>query len=597
MKKNKLLIIEEINVFSFIISLILIIFYQKVFIFKTHQFLDDQINNNNFFYAILKRIYKYKIYIIDKKVLENFTFSGNLIGLKITNKIKICSHLDKILNNLTNHNLRIAVFKKFALTHIQQKCRLLLIMRYLNRKKYQVFFLESRKDYFNIYHKFKLKINFIFFSIYLKIIFDVKQYLKGTFIVLIWLLKCIFVKKFHLDKEIKKFKIGYFLQQTTKLDQKIFIEELLKIEKSVLFIQQPLKKTGIKFYNFIFNRDVCHEFKQTVNLNFFFKKILKLIFFLFIKFYKLSSYNYLFLCNFLVKYLDCEIFCQNYRINHIISRDDYDYFHGVKTIVQNYYGLSNIGIQHSAFLKPSGNSYTCFDAYNYYLKCNKFSEKYYKEYSYSDHNVIVGNFSNLKVSKPHFDVNLHNNFKKKFYGNTNILLCPPNLSGNNFVDYEYMFLKMKFILPLLKKYNNINFFVNLRKNDLEKNFYKIFTELKIFKERIIFNYKHNTEILIVNCDIVIASDTSTVALETLYLKNKILAILNYRFFNKKIIPWYDINKNFILNSSDDVFNFISLAIDNPKFVKKNQMSVCIEDLNLKKKIDLEKIFSTINGFN
>jgi hypothetical protein len=127
-------------------------------------------------------------------------------------------------------------------------------------------------------------------------------------------------------------------------------------------------------------------------------------------------------------------------------------------------------------------------------------------------------------------------------------------------------------------------------------FYKIFSELKIFEERIIFDYKQNTENLIVNCDIVIASDTSTLALEVLYLQNKILAVLNYRFFNKKIIPWHNINKNFILNSSNEVFNFIDSAISNPSLTIKNQMKICIDDLN-QKKIDLEKVLNVINGLN
>jgi hypothetical protein len=596
MKNNNILIIEEINFFTFVASLISSIFYKKIFIFKTYQLLDNQIDNNNFFYIILKKIYKNKIYTINKKVLENFTFWANLIGLKITNKINFCNNLEKILNNFTNHHLRTAVFKKYILTHVQQKCRLLLIMRYLNRKKYKIFFLESRRDYFNIYPKFKIKFKYIFLLRNLKIIFDIKQYLKGTFVVIVWLIRCIFIKKFHFNKEIKKFKIGYFLQQTTKIDQKIFIEELLKTKKTILFIKQPLKRSGIRFYDFILNRDVCDEFKQTINLQFFFRKILKLSFFVFLKFYKLSSYDYLFVCNFFVRYLNYEIFCQNYRINYIISRDDYDYFHGVKTIIQNNYGLSNIGIQHSSFISPNGNSYTCFDSYNYYLRHNELVNKFYKEYSHSDQNIIVGCLSSLKILKSSLDINSYYYFKKKYDGNINILICPPNLSGNNFIDYEHMFSKMKFIFLLLKKYNNINFFINLRKNDSKEMFYKIFSELKIFEERIIFDYKQNTENLIVNCDIVIASDTSTLALEVLYLQNKILAVLNYRFFNKKIIPWHNINKNFILNSSNEVFNFIDSAISNPSLTIKNQMKICIDDLN-QKKVDLEKVLNVINGLN
>ena len=124
-------------------------------------------------------------------------------------------------------------------------------------------------------------------------------------------------------------------------------------------------------------------------------------------------------------FIDQEIFCQHYRIENFVSRDDYWESHGLRTIVQNKYKLKHIGIQHSAFLKPYGNSYICFDYFDVYIRYNKFNYNLYKNFSYSKFNKIVGNFTVENILK-YKDTKIKNNIFSQNYANkVNILVTPP----------------------------------------------------------------------------------------------------------------------------------------------------------------------------
>ena len=221
--------------------------------------------------------------------------------------------------------------------------------------------------------------------------------------------------------------------------------------------------------------------------------------------------------------------------------------HGLRTIVQNKYKLKHIGIQHSAFLKPYGNSYICFDYFDVYIRYNKFNYNLYKNFSYSKFNKIVGNFTVENILK-YKDTKIKNNIFSQNYANkVNILVTPPLFFGNEFVNYNDLFKKLEFINEILLNYKNVNFFISIRKN-LNKNikiFFEKNKELKNYKDRIFFNEKFNTQELIIFSDVIIVSDTSTLAIETLsFNSNKILcvAILGLQ---KKAIPWFEIDKKII----------------------------------------------------
>ena len=166
------------------------------------------------------------------------------------------------------------------------------------------------------------------------------------------------------------------------------------------------------------------------------------------------------------------------------------------------------------------------------------------------------------------------------------------------MNYNDLFKKLEFINEILLNYKNVNFFISIRKN-LNKNikiFFEKNKELKNYKDRIFFNEKFNTQELIIFSDIIIVSDTSTLAIETLsFNSNKILCVANFRFAKKKAIPWFEIDKKIIKQSSSEIYDFISSAIDNPNYIISEQKKILLEDLNLNERDISKKIVNECLG--
>ena len=124
--------------------------------------------------------------------------------------------------------------------------------------------------------------------------------------------------------------------------------------------------------------------------------------------------------------------------------------------------MKHSGIQHSAFIKPFGNSYICLDYFDTYFRYNKFNFDSYKNYSFSKINSIVGNFTSENISK--IQGSKKKIFDEKFANKKNILITPPRLFGNNFVNYSELFEKLKFLDKILSNYKGVNIFISIRKN-------------------------------------------------------------------------------------------------------------------------------------
>ena len=154
--------------------------------------------------------------------------------------------------------------------------------------------------------------------------------------------------------------------------------------------------------------------------------------------------------------------------------------------MQNKYKLNHIGIQHSAFIKPYANSYICYDFYDTYLRYNKFNYSFYEKYSYSRKNLILGNFTYENLDNiEKFQKKNKNLFKEKYGNSINILIAPPPFFGNQFIDYEEYFLKLKFIHLLLEKFKNVNFFFSLRKDEKKNKeiLFSNYNQLVKFKKK------------------------------------------------------------------------------------------------------------------
>lgn len=584
---HQILIIEKINIFTFLVSIFISRKYKKIMIFESKQILNNFIIHNKFLKKQLKKILKKKILLVNDGTSENLTFFSNKIGLDYVIKSSITKN-SFLVSKINDKNID-KVHKKHILNFIQSKCRLYLLTRYLC-KKYNCTLLESYKDYFHLKNKFKLSNHIITYFAFFE---DFKFILKNFAKIIKCLFTYIFVNRFHLNDKEKHFDLGYQLSNRGDLEE-LFINKLLEKKKSKFVIVNTDWKITKKYNVKLSNLEIIKFKYNTINI-FFFWKIIKYFLNLIIKLFKYNQIENYISVKILIDYFNQEIFCQHYRIKNFISRDDYWESHGVRTIVQNKYNLKHSGIQHSAFIKSFGNSYICFDYFDTYFRYNKFNFDSYKNYSFSKINSIVGNFTSENILK-HKGSKKKKIFDEKYSNKKNILIIPPPLFGNSFVNYTELFQKLKFLDKILSNYKNINIFISIRKN-LKKDInilFKNYPELNQYKHRIFFNEEFNTQELINYSDIIITGDTSTISLEILnYDPNKILCVANFRFSKKKAIPWFDINERIIKQTSSEIYNFIEIAIEKPQLLINEQKKILINDLNLGLNNITEKIINQL----
>ena len=370
----------------------------------------------------------------------------------------------------------IIALRKYLIPHVQSKFRLYLVYRYFKKNfDKEILILPIYEDILKIYKRSKLKkINFIKNQkIFLKFT-SLKKILKSIFLQLFWLIKCL-INGFHLKNKIKDYDFGYHVSYGLKENQRDFeiLSNLKKKKLKLLIIFSIWKKFNVKKNSNIFFNS-CDEFKNSSNLFFFLKDVLPT--FLKINF-NILNYNYLdFESTFqiLKSYYTYEIFCQKYRVKNFISKDDYSINHIVRTIVLNKHGLKNIGIQHSAFIKPMAINYICFNYFDKYFTYNEINKLIYDKFSFSKEVIPVGT-----INVDNFLQNKEKNkeaFNRLYSKSKNIIVFFPSLN-NLFINYDILNEKYKFLLYLLENKENYNIFIQLRKKEIKnlKNFYNKFS--------------------------------------------------------------------------------------------------------------------------
>jgi len=586
---QRVLLIEKVNLLTFIVSLIISPKYKKIIFFESNQILNNFVIHNFFLKRILTSFFKKKLLLVNDGTNENLTYFSNKIGLNYlvkSNKFSLPVFLSKNLNNGTDK-----VYKKHIINYIQSKCRLYLLHRYLN-KNYKCTLLEGYNDFFDLKKKFKIDKNSLFFS---TIFENLKYFLKYNYKIFQCLISFIIINKLHIKDNSQYFDYGYQLSNRGE-GESLLVERLMNMKNSKIIFIKSIWKLNKKYYDKIEDLTFCNANYNSINFIYFFKYIIPLFYKFFFHSFKSNPFNSFISTKILIDFLNLEIFCQHYKIKNLISRDDYWESHGLRTIVQNKYNLNHIGIQHSSFIKPYGNSYICLDFFDYYFRFNQFHYNFYKEYSYSKKNIILGNHTVESIIKYQHNEELKNIFLKKYDKKINILIVAPMFYGNSFVNYDLLFKKIKFIHKILKTNKNVNFFISIRKNLYENKevLFKKYDEINLFKNRIFFNEEFSTHELIILCDIIITGDTSSIPYEVLtYNKEKIICIANFRFKKKKAILWYEKDKKMIKQSSDEIFNFLSKAIEHPNKTILDQGKILFPELNLDEIKPINKLFDEI----
>lgn len=591
---KKIIILEELNLISLIYLILFSYLIHKIFVFKSNQIINEyiRIKKNNYIYKLFKFFFKKKIIKIDTKTLENLSYNSNYLSNNFLKKKSLNIINTSLLEKKIKSNKYFIALKKYLIPHVQSKFRLYLIYRYLEKNyKNEIVLVGIYEDYLKIFTcSKKKKINFIFFQNLFYKINSIKIFIKVIILQFIWLFK-ICINGFHFKNKIKNYDYAYHIAYGIKKNQRDY-EVLCKLKNkklNLLLVHSIWRHHNTEIDNEI-KFDSCDEFRNSVNLFYFFKKILATMLKLNLNFFRYNYLDFEITYKILLYYFNNQIFCQNYRVKNFISRDDYSVNHIIRTIVFNEHDLKNVGIQHSAFMKPLAINYIIFTYFDKYFTYNNINKLIYDKFSYSKEVIPVGTIHVDSIIK-NKDTNKID-FEKLYSNSKNIVIFFPSLY-NPFIDYKLLNKKYEFLIYLLERKEKFNIFIQLRKKELRdfREFFKKFEYLKNYENQLIFETKFSTAELINYADVVVTNDSSTITLEALSIKQSKIVLLNSRFQYNKILPWHDIEPDFVCQTSKEVKNKIEKILLDKNYNFTTYPKIFIDDLFLKKKNIWDKIIS------
>ena len=309
--------------------------YEKVLIFESKQILNNYIIHNFLLKKIFIKFLKKKFFFLDDGINENFTFFSNKIGLDHLLKIKKFK-IPFFLKKNFNTDIE-KIYKKHILNFIQSKYRLYIVFRYLNKKN-DCKLIECYKDYFNLKSELKINSGVTTFVTFFE---NFNFFIKSNLYIFKSLFNYIFINRFHFKKKPENFDIGYQLSNRGENEELLISELNNKKGIKVVFIKS-VWKLDKKYYDSLKNLRIISSKNNSINIFFFFTDILKKILIYYFSSIYSNQYNNFISIKILKDFIDQEIFCQHYRIENFVSRDDYWESHGLRTIVQNKYKLKHI---------------------------------------------------------------------------------------------------------------------------------------------------------------------------------------------------------------------------------------------------------------
>ena len=248
-------------------------------------------------------------------------------------------------------------------------------------------------------------------------------------------------------------------------------------------------------------------------------KLLKSIISKILSGYKINSLEVLLWQRLMLSYLTHELFCKYFRVKIFFSKDDYDFDHIVRTIIQNKYQLKNVGFQHSAFDHPyilPFSAHTLFD--KYYLHGPAFRKLWFPYWETNKSFLSVGTPRENEVIKARKNQKLREEFKKIFGQNITILILFSK-PDNQLSPEKLMYRKYKDMNKILDIDENVHIILKARKPDAIKPFIELFPDLKKFFESdrvTIEKGKWTTQELMSYVNILVAEDTSGCILEGVF---------------------------------------------------------------------------------
>ena len=262
-----------------------------------------------------------------------------------------------------------------------------------------------------------------------------------------------------------------------------------------------------------------------------------------------------------------DLFCNYFRVKVFVSRDDYSFEHIVRTNVQNKYGLFNVGMQHSNFMKPKylpHGAWPYFD--RYYTQGDGFVDLWFPYFSYNKTLLPIGTQRDFSILEALNNKKISEQFKKKYAGSINLLM---NISPPSSTYSPDWLIRKKYndFWKLLELNRNLKIILRPRNVDAEKSFLNFFPQIKEYvdKGKIVFEHtEFTTQELIAYCDIFISEDSSSTILEAAHFEHIYILSLNMRY------PMNTLLKGVLYENFDEICNQVKLYLVNNEIPNANK---------------------------
>jgi len=535
---------------------------------------------------------------------ESISFKSNRLTLDILKNITVNNPFFNFVKHKVDDKRIIYAAKKSILNDLEQKVRFYNLYKFLKKKypKKKIIKYEQLIDYCNVAKKMEV----IKDNDFVPKATSITNSVIYSFIYMpVWFLSLIFRNGIHLHKNPESLRIvqhlanGFDVEgekkfKKSRLDNLLYDNINSRYQMSFAFVFSNWdfgRKQTSNIKNYLNNRKIKYifEYQNSVSFKYFIKQILTDYFRIILInfrniFSDINNVSYCLPTLRLIKNIhETEIFLQHYRPRVFFGRDDYNASHIIKTIILNKYNCKHVGFHHSAFLHPHISTlltYTCFNVY--YMAGIKYLDELYRDYWFSDTHEIVG--------QPYLDyiLSAKNNPKIQgklaafFKNEINILFGIPTIGGTSLFD-DISNIKIKFskILNIFNKHKNINLIFRCRTYEDTLKLRKIISyDPDTHKNVFLITNEFNTYELISYVDIIVGSDTSSLLLEALSLKDKIIIPYNVRFSSKKELLWYKYNYPYLCDNLIELEETISKLI--------------ADDLNISHSNSIEQI---VDGFS
>ena len=231
-------------------------------------------------------------------------------------------------------------------------------------------------------------------------------------------------------------------------------------------------------------------------------------------------------------YLDHELFCRYFKVRVYFSRDDYDFEHITRTMIQRRHGLLNHGLQHSALQAPyiiPSMAYSFFDTY--YITGERFIKLWAPYWENNKSCIVVGNRTDKFLLTALKDEARKEKFIQKYGRRKTILVL---ISPPNEVISPPMLLKARYegIARLSEIAEDVNVILRPRAEAAIETWQDLFPELRrpLAKGSISFEWgDFTTHELMAFSDVLVAEDSSSTILEGIYFDHLFITSINARY--------------------------------------------------------------------